>query len=146
ISEDILRDGRKSYENGLPPSPLSSIPVDDTKLGKLPAIQPFVNTFDSDPNSRQYQDVGLDGLTSNEEASFFNDSYLQKIATSIPGGASSAAYQNAIADPSGDNYHHFRGDDFDKANNGLGTPVWERYKRYNDMEGNSPTQEQSDKL
>ena len=113
LSEDILRDGKKSVENGLPPSPSSTIPIDTTKWGIVPVVQSIVNSFDSDPNARPYQDVGLDGLRDADENTFFNNSYLNKITTTF--GTSSPVYTNAIADPSGDDFHYYRGDDYDAA-------------------------------
>ena len=77
ISEDILRDSRKSFENGLPTSPLVK-DVDTTAWGRVPTVQAVVNAFDNDPKSRQYQDVGLDGLRDPDEQTFF-ESYLQSI-------------------------------------------------------------------
>lgn len=41
-----------------------------------------------------------------------------------------------LNDPAGDNFHHFRGSDYD--NEKLG--ILERYKHYNGTEGNSPVQ------
>ncbi|OFY72178.1 MAG: cell surface protein SprA, partial [Bacteroidetes bacterium RBG_19FT_COMBO_42_7] len=61
ISEDILRDSRKSFEHGLPVSPVPTN-TDTTSWGRVPTVQAVVNAFDNDPVSRQYQDVGLDGL------------------------------------------------------------------------------------
>ncbi len=137
VSEDILKDSRKSFENGLPTSVNPDLPVDVTSWGKVPAIQPVVVAFDNEPSTRPQQDVGLDGLPNGEETSFFTN-YLNTIAGSFSQGTSSAAYQKAIADPSSDDYHYYRGDDFD----GASTPVLERYKKFNGMEGNSPTETQ----
>ena len=61
ISEDILRDSRKSFENGLPGSPVVKN-VDTTAWGRVPTVQAVVHAFDNAPESRLYQDVGLDGL------------------------------------------------------------------------------------
>lgn len=131
ISEDILRDGRKSYENGLPVSSTVTN-VDTTIWGRVPKIQALVNTFDNNPASRKYQDVGLDGLSDEDEQSFFS-TYLQKIANRF--GSGSEAYTRAFEDPSSDDYHYFRGPDYDDAQK----PILDRYKEYNGTEGNSPT-------
>ena len=127
ISEDILRDGRKSYENGLPTSATVSN-VDTTIWGRVPVLQSVVNAFSNEDNSRQYQDIGYDGLNSSDEQTFFS-SYLNKIQSQV----SSEAYQRIFADPSADDYSYFRSTDYDKSN----TKVTERYKRYNNPEGNS---------
>ncbi len=138
ISEDILRDGRKSYENGLPVS-AEVKNVDTTIWGRVPTLQALVNAFDNDIAARPFQDVGYDGLGDEDERSFFGETYLQPIANLY--GTSSEAYALAFEDPSGDNYHFFRGSDYD--NDPIYSSVIERYKRYNGVEGNSPATEQS---
>ncbi len=70
ISEDILRDSRKSFENGLPGSPLLQN-IDTTSWGRIPTVQSVVHAFDNDSESRTYQDVGLDGLRDQDEQTFF---------------------------------------------------------------------------
>ena len=77
ISEDILRDSRKSFENGLAGFSRFLINIDTTAWGRVPTVQAVVHAFDNDPESRQYQDVGLDGLRNQDEQTFFSD-YLQK--------------------------------------------------------------------
>ena len=78
ISEDILRDSRKSFENGLPGSPILQN-IDTTSWGRVPTVQSVVHAFDNSSESRTYQDVGLDGLRDQDEQAFFID-YLQKSA------------------------------------------------------------------
>ena len=133
ISEDILKDSRKSFENGLPGSPVVKN-VDTTAWGRVPTIQAVVNAFDNAVESRQYQDVGLDGLGDNDEQSFFAD-YLQKSSLVV----SSDSYQDILKDPSGDDFHYYRGSDYDAQQLG----ILDRYKKYNGEEGNSPTSEMS---
>lgn len=133
ISEDILRDSRKSFENGLPNSLLVKN-VDTTAWGRVPTVQSVVNAFDNDPQSRQYQDVGLDGLADPDEKTFF-ENYLQKIQTIVK----PEVYTELQKDPSGDDFHYFRGSDYDK----LGLGILDRYKNYNGEDGNSPTSEMS---
>ena len=134
VSEDILRDGRKSFENGLPTSALVTN-VDTTIWGRVPATQALVDAFNNNPNSRIYQDVGYDGLGDADERTFFDSSYLQKIARLY--GTNSAAYINALKDPSSDDYHYFRGTDYD--NDPRFGSILERYKLFNSAEGNSPS-------
>ena len=52
ISEDVLKDSRKSFENGLPTS--DSIARVDTNSvwGRVPTTQSIVNSFDSDPREQ----------------------------------------------------------------------------------------------
>ncbi len=134
ISEDILRDGRMSYENGLPTSALAT-GVDTTLWGRVPSVQALVDAFDNTPESRTYQDVGYDGLRDQDELSFFDTSYMAKLANTF--GTASDAYLNASIDPSGDDYHYFRGTDYDE--DPLYSSVLERYKKFNLTEGNSPS-------
>ncbi len=61
ISEDILRDSRKSFENGLPGDPVPK-DIDTTAWGRVPTVQAVVHAFDNAEETRLYQDVGLDGL------------------------------------------------------------------------------------
>ncbi|MDP4281193.1 MAG: cell surface protein SprA, partial [Bacteroidota bacterium] len=134
VSEDILRDSRKSFENGLPTTALVK-DVDTTIWGRVPSIQALVDAFDNDPASRPYQDVGYDGLRDQDERTFFDASYLQKIANAF--GTGSEAFKQASEDPSSDDYHYFRGSDFD--NNSKYGSLLERYKNFNGPEGNSPS-------
>jgi cell surface protein SprA len=138
ISEDILRDGRKSYENGLPTTAVVEN-VDTTIWGRVPSLQALVEAFNNDPQSRQFQDVGYDGLSDEDENSFFAQTFLDVIRQQF--GTQSQAYQKAIADPSADNYQYFRGGNLD--NDSRYSSVLERYKNYNGPEGNSPTDAQN---
>ena len=137
ISEDILRDGRKSFENGLPtantPEAFAENPVDTTIWGRVPKMQAVVNAFDNNEEGRRFQDVGLDGLSSTDladEQSFFAD-YLNSIAVLF--GTSSEAYQQAAADPSNDDFRYYRSSYYDQNN----TKINDRYKAFNNPEGNS---------
>lgn len=139
ISEDILRDSRKSYENGLPLTD-NIVDVDTTIWGRVPRIQTLVESFNNEAGARLHQDVGYDGLNDEAERSFFSEesglhSYLNQIQSLF--GDNSKAYKDALKDPSNDNYHYFRGTDYDK-NDSFKT-VLERYKLFNNSQGNSPT-------
>ncbi|MBI4648838.1 MAG: cell surface protein SprA, partial [Bacteroidia bacterium] len=144
VSEDILNDGRKMFENGLPTSQDISL-VDTTIWGRVPMKQSLVTAFDNNPDSRPYQDVGLDGLNDDEENSFFGGgfhNYLENIQLRL----TNDAYQKVLQDPSNDNFHYFRGsnqdgDDFES--NDFYDNVLERYKKYNGLDGNSPTSKQT---
>ncbi len=135
ISEDILKDSRKSFENGLPPTAQAD-KVDTTVWGRIPIGQSLVNAFDNDPASRPFQDVGLDGLSDKNEQTFFQG-YLNQIANLY--GITSDAYKKAETDPSNDDYHYFLGTDYDNQQ----VDILDRYKKYNGLEGNSPTSQQS---
>ncbi len=136
ISEDILKDGRKSFENGLP---ISATPtnVDSTIWGQVPTLQAMTNSFDNNPSSRAFQDVGYDGLKTDQEQSFLQTSYLDRIVALYGNG--SMAYSNAFVDPANDNYHYYLGTDYDNNQ----SSILDRYKKYNAVDGNSPTADQS---
>ena len=139
VSEDILKDARKSFEHGLPSSEVVEN-VDTTIWGRVPSLQAMVNEFDNDNAARPFQDVGYDGLRNADEETFFDSTYLQRIAAEY--GVNSEAYQQALSDPSADDYHYFRGSDYDQ--NPKYSSVLERYKKYNGVDGNSPTDEMND--
>lgn len=129
VSEDVLKDGKRQYENGLP-TPTIPAPTDNTSVwGKVPTNPLQVtNAFSNDPADRQYQDVGFDGLTDEEEKTKFN-TYLSNLQTSAPG-----AYVRAQADPAADNFKPYRDASYDAANTG----ILGRYKDINNPHGNSP--------
>ncbi len=133
ISEDILRDSRKSFENGLPGSAVVQN-VDTTSWGRVPTVQSVVKAFDNDSQSRLYQDVGIDGLMDQDEKTFFSD-YLAKSELI----AEPATYQNILKDPASDDFRYYRGSQYDSEQKG----ILERYKSYNGLEGNSPTSDMS---
>lgn len=121
ISEDVLRDGQKSFENGLPTSPADSVKIDQTIFGLVPHYPALTNQFSSDPTARQYQDVGLDGLSDANEKVFFKD-YV-------------TAHSSQAADPSADDFQYFL--DGDSHN------IVERYKNFCGLENNSPASSQT---
>ena len=133
ISEDILRDGQKSFENGLPVNDLVDN-VDTTAWGRVSTLQSLVNAFDNNPESREYQDIGFDGLGDEDERSFFSD-YLDQLRNLVYDDV----FEKFYSDPSGDNFHYFRGTDYDQGE----LTILERYKRFNGPDGNSPTTEMS---
>ena len=142
ISEDILRDGRKFYENGLPPTEHVEN-VDTTIWGRVPTLQDLVGTFNNSSEARQYQDVGYDGLRDEDERSFFENTYLNVVKERF--GEGSGAYSQAYADPSGDNYHYFRSPDWDTQEDVIHKSILARYKSFNGPDGNSPADiEQTD--
>lgn len=135
VSEDILRDGRKAFENGLPTSD-ELVDVDTTIWGRVPVVQSIVNAFDNNPTAREFQDIGLNGLNTEDEREKFSD-FLAQILAQF--GQESEAFRLANEDPSSDNFQYFRGTELDQEEVG----ILDRYKRYNGMEGNSPTSEMS---
>ena len=144
ISEDVLKDEVKSFENGFPTTENGATNLDDeenfTRWGRLPKGQQIVNAFDNDPQTREFQDVGLDGLRDEEEARFYEETYLQPLSVRLSGNPQ--ALERVREDPSHDNYNFYRDDRFDEQR----ADILERYKYFNGMEGNSPTSEQSAQL
>jgi cell surface protein SprA len=128
VSEDILKDSRKQYENGLP-RPNGGTTVDTTVWGVTPTIQnALTNSFDADPDVIKKQDVGLDGLDNDAEKNYFS-SFLSKVPTVIT-DANEIAKLNA--DPSGDDYVFNRDGKF-AGSDGVIT----RYKNFSNTQGNS---------
>ncbi len=136
ISEDILKDGRKSFENGLPVDGTQTN-VDQTAWGRVSSLQTVTNSFDNNPSSRALQDVGLDGLSDADEKNFFKGTVTQ-----VTGKLNTQAANTLAADPSSDDYQYYLGPPLDKAN----ADILQRYSRYNGTDGNSPTSAQSQAL
>lgn len=129
VSEDILKDSRKSFENGIP-TDQNTYKVDTTVWGRVSKIQAIVNAFDN--NNIEKQDLGLDGLDNEGEKEHFAD-YLKAIADTPGLGVGSEAYRKALLDPANDDYLHFRDIVYDNAKAG----IMERYMKYNNLQGNS---------
>ncbi len=139
ISEDIVKDGKMLYENGLPGNPSgtnANLPTIESNIGKTPLISPIANSFVNDPADRPYQDVGYDGLPDSAEVRKF-PSFIADL-TPFQG---SPFVDEALNDPSTDKYHFFRGSDYDGLSDAEGNTL-RRYKKYNGPEGNSPTESQ----
>lgn len=143
ISEDILKDGMKSYENGIP------VDGDDqwlteTVWGRVSRQNSLTYAFENAADARLLQDVGLDGLPNEMEFSFPSyKEYLDKLRNRL--GASVVAEMqddpfSPFSDPAGDNYHFYRSNYYDEHR----TSLLGRYKHYNGVEGNSLSPEQSD--
>ncbi len=77
--------------------------------GDVPASQSLIYAFDTNPDNRKNQDVGLDGLPDSKEASVYTNYAGQE-------------------DPAADNYKYYLNTD---------GGVLDRYKKYNGDEGNS---------
>ncbi|MEY4728015.1 MAG: cell surface protein SprA, partial [Bacteroidota bacterium] len=131
ISEDILKDSRRFYENGLPTPTIPAATANST-WGRTP-INPVQITqgFSNDPADRPFQDVGLDGLTDSLEAATRRQ-FLADISARL--GVGTPAYQEIAADPSSDNFKYYRDLSFDRNNTG----ILSRYKNFNNPQGNSP--------
>jgi len=110
ISEDILKDGQKMFENGIPGADTPQGQFTPTIWGKIGWAQSLVYAFDTNETTRQLQDVGLDGLNDADEGAIYTNYAGQP-------------------DPANDNYQYFLS---------VEGSVLERYKSYNGLQGNSP--------
>ena len=131
VSEDILRDGKKFYESGMPVDGSNSFTY--TQWGKIPTQSTVTYAFATTSGSRALQDVGFNGLTDAEEQEFYKSAYLNQ----IQGKVNQAVFDSIFADPARDNYHYFRGSDWDE----MRAPILHRYKYINNPQGNSPDSE-----
>lgn len=130
ISEDVLKDGYKFYESGLPTTTTSTDYI-ETIWGRVPNGNSVTYAFNTSSGARQLQDVGFNGLSSADEAKFPTyQNYLNQVRSVV----SASAYEEIAANPSADRYHYFRGDDYDAARK----TILERYKYINNPNGNSP--------
>ena len=128
VSEDILRDGKKFYESGMPVDGSDSFTY--TQWGKIPTQSTVTYAFATTSGSRALQDVGFNGLTDAEEQAFYKSAYLDQ----IQGKVNQAVFDSIFADPARDDYHYFRGSDWDE----MHAPILQRYKYINNPQGNSP--------
>jgi len=126
IAEDIVKDNRKTYENGFP-FPGNDQPIDSTVWGFVPVNKSIVNAFDNLLEARPDQDIGYDGLRNDKEA-FYHRKYMAGLSV-LP----QLTQQQIAVDPSADNFRYFR-DQNDTRNEN----IVERYKNYNGVDGNSP--------
>ena len=134
ISEDVMRDSRLFFENGLPAgdqgSPNRNRPFDRTTYGKVPRLAPIVQAFDNEPANRVQQDLGYDGSDDAEETVVFQD-WLDDIRAGVNPGV----FDQILTDPANDNFETFLGQ-----NN---TDARDNYRRFNGPQGNSPVADQS---
>jgi len=109
ISEDVLKDGKKQYENGLPENGDISTLNPTIFGGVVPQNQSLIYTFATTGQDRANQDVGYDGYDDVEEGTVFGSQFGE--------------------DPAKDNYTYYLNTDGD---------IFERYKKYNGQDGNTP--------
>lgn len=136
VSEDILKDGRISFENGMPTEGMANV-VDTTIWGRVPRIQAITYAFDI--NNIEQQDVGLDGLSDYQERQFDTYKfYLDEIKKKLNNTALAkfdVDPHSPLNDPAGDNFSHFLGSQYTVGQYDRG--ILYRYKYYNGVEGNS---------
>ena len=130
VSEDVLCDGKKFYESGMPVDGTSQFTT--TQWGKIPVQATQTYAFATTSGSRELQDVGFNGLNNDEEREFgAYKEWLSAISGIVQNDSLLQAWRN---DPAGDDYHYFRGSDFDAEQKS----IMDRYKRINNPQGNSP--------
>jgi cell surface protein SprA len=112
ISEDVIKDGRKMYENGLPPdgNVIGVLPESPSWNTVYPQDQSLIYAFDTTGQERTNQDVGYDGYNDDDERAKF-------------------VQYSGLEDPANDNYVYYLNAEGD---------IFERYLRYNGVDGNSP--------
>jgi hypothetical protein len=143
ISEDILKDGKKFFENGLPADG-DETKVETSVWGRIPKTQSTVIAFDN--GARDKQDVGLNGLSTADEFLFptYAD-YLERLKNKVS-PTTLVEMQNdrfsPLNDPSGDNYGFYKSTNYDDEE----ADILTRYKRYNGTEGNSPDESKVDEI
>ena len=129
ISEDVLKDGKKAYESGMPVNSAST--YIETLWGRVPSEKSVVYSFSNESGARPKQDIGLNGLNDADERNYgIYADYLNTMKSKV----NATAYDSIYEDPAGDDYHYFRGSDYDTQH----TSILERYKYINSPEGNSP--------
>ena len=113
VSEDILKDGRKQYENGLPNDGEPDLTAIDTTWGRVPSARSVNYDFTTQGVNRAQQDLGFDGLNDEGERIEFGSNFGD--------------------DPSRDNFRYF----LDPSYNNSQASIIERYRDYNGTQGNS---------
>lgn len=135
VSEDVLKDGKKAYESGMPVGETKNYA--ETTWGRIPTEKSVVYSFSNESGARLKQDVGMNGLSSNDELTYGE---YAKYINDIKDKVDADTYSKFVADPAGDDYHYYRGSDYDNQQKS----ILERYKLINMPEGNSPNNSDTD--
>jgi cell surface protein SprA len=135
----VLKDGKRFFENGISGAVTRAQEDSSTVWGKVPAnpIQ-VTQAFSNDPADRPLQDAGFDGLDDDAEKVKYQQ-YLNDLAATF--GTSSAIYQQALADPSHDDFKNYRDPSYSNRDG-----ILERYKQINNPQGNSPVASSGDQF
>ena len=135
ISEDVLKDGKKYYESGMPVNNAST--YTETVWGRVPSEKSVVYSFSNEGGARPKQDLGLNGLSSADEKTY--GAYAEFLEAMKSKNLNTASYDSIARDPASDDYHYFRGSDYDREEKS----ILDRYKYINNPEGNSPNSDES---
>ena len=119
VSEDVLKDGKLQYENGLP---TPSVPANTTTTnwGVQPNQFPVLYAFSSENEDRTAQDLGYDGLDAQGEATKFGTNFVNPVTN--------------VSDPASDDFVFYLSDKFQGTQ---ASSLLERYKYFRGPEGNS---------
>ncbi len=147
VSEDVMKDSRQFFENSLP-GPGEVPNLDQSAWGNVTKLRPINEYFDTNSESRREQDIGFDGLKTEEEIDYFAD-FLDELEEMVSlGELDVEAFENIKNDPARDNFYHFRDAYYDSltvSNTALsdrpGDGILLRYQNFNGPEGNSRTQD-----
>ncbi len=126
ISEDILRDSRKVFENGLPTEVNPDRRVIETNWSRVPVSQQITRAFDNGQNTREAQDLGLDGINNDDERTKFRD-YISAIS-----GLNANLGAMVEEDPSNDDFLYYRDNSYTDSDG-----ILTRYRDFNNPQGNS---------
>lgn len=136
ISEDVVKNGRYDFENGLPLDEKRTAAngtltpnVAQSAWGYSTRQQYIINAFTNEPGARQKQDIGLDGLSNTEERTF-HQNFLQN----LPPTLKTEARNQILTDPAGDDFEFYFSAKADSANK----KIVERYKNFMGVENNTP--------
>ena len=130
VSENLLEEGKHEFENGLPPDG-SLENTEPTAYGRATTLQYLTEFFDNSASARPNQDVGLDGLKSDEERQQFGEIIGLDGANKRLNATGEARVRDDVA---ADDFEYFLSENYDQRN----AKILERYKKFNGIEGNSP--------
>jgi len=119
VSEDVLKDGKLQYENGLPTSSVTTN-TSNTNWGTQPSQFPILYAFSTEGDERTQQDLGYDGLNGTQEQQKFGVDFVNPVTNEL--------------DPASDNFVFYMSDRF---TGDLASSLTERYKYFRGPEGNS---------
>lgn len=119
VSEDILKDGKLAYENGLP-TPSVPSQTSTSNWGTQPQQYPVLYAFSSQESERSLQDVGHDGLSNEQESAIFGITNINAVTN--------------VNDPAADDFVYYLSNKFTGTQ---ASSVMERYKYFRNPDGNS---------
>ncbi|MBV8326021.1 cell surface protein SprA [Chryseobacterium sp.] len=119
VSEDVLKDGKMLYENGLPTGATPSTTT-TSNWGVQPKQPPILYAFSTEGDNRKAQDVGYDGLSSDQESMRFGNTFVNPVTN--------------VADPAVDDFVFYMSDKFTGSQ---AASIVQRYKYFRNPEGNS---------